>query len=60
MSKAAGAFWRMYYLNVLKREKLISQDEFAELIRNRENLPLYSQRAAEYNFLTSVKDKAQS
>lgn len=60
MSKAAKAFWSMYYTNVLKREKLISQDEFAELIRNKESLSLYNQRVTEYNYFTSVKDEYPS
>ena len=60
MSKAANTFWSMYYINVLKREKLISQDEFAELIRRRENLPLYNQRAPKYNYSVSVEDEYPS
>ncbi len=47
----------MYYANVLKREKLISQDEFAEIIRNKENLPLYNQRVTEYNYFVTTKNE---
>ena len=57
MNRAARTFWIMYYANVLKREKLISQDEFAEIIRNKENLPLYNQRVTEYNYFVTTKNE---
>ena len=57
MNRAARTFWSMYYANVLKREKLISQDEFAEIIRNKENLPLYNQRVTEYNYFVTTKNE---
>lgn len=49
MSKAARTFWSMYYINLLRRENMISQEEYAELTRNRENFPLYNHHVTEYN-----------
>ena len=57
MNRAARTFWSMYYANVLTREKLISPDEFAEIIRNKENLPLYNQRVTEYNYFVTTKNE---
>ena len=49
MSSAARAFWSMYYLNYLKRENMISQEEYSELLGNRELFPLYNKHVTEYN-----------
>ena len=49
MNEAAKAFWRMYYLNVLKREKMITQEEFAELAQLTGGDILPRERAALYN-----------
>ena len=56
MNQAAKTFWSMYYINVLKREQLISPEEFTELIRNQENFPLYNQRVTEYNYFVPGKN----
>ena len=49
MNKAARTFWSMYYINMLRRENLISQEEYTELTRNSDNFPLYNKRITEYN-----------
>ena len=49
MNKAARTFWSMYYINMLKRENMISQEEYTELTRNLDNFPLYNKRITEYN-----------
>ena len=49
MNRAARTFWSMYYINLLKRENMISQEEFAELTRNADNFPLYNNSITEYN-----------
>ena len=49
MNRAARTFWSMYYINLLKRENMISQEEFSELTRNADNFPLYNNRITEYN-----------
>ena len=49
MSKAARTFWSMYYINMLRRESMISQEEYTELTRNLDNFPLYNNRITEYN-----------
>ena len=49
MSGAARTFWSMYYINLLKRENMISQEEYAELTRNRDIFPLYNNHVTEYN-----------
>ena len=49
MNKAARTFWSMYYINLLKRENMISQEEYSELTRNSDNFPLYINRITEYN-----------
>ena len=49
MNRAARTFWSMYYINLLKREKMISQEEYAELMRNADNFPIYNNRITEYN-----------
>ena len=49
MSNAARTFWSMYFLNLLKRENMISQEEYTELTRDSQNFPLCSGPAAEYN-----------
>ena len=49
MSKAARTFWSMYYINILRRESMISQEEYTELTRNLDNFPLYNNRITEYN-----------
>ena len=49
MNKAARTFWSMYYINILRREDMISQEEYTELTRNFDNFPLYNKRITEYN-----------
>ena len=49
MNKAARTFWSMYYINMLRRENMISQEEYTELTRNFDNFPLYNKRITEYN-----------
>ena len=49
MNKAARTFWSMYYINMLRRENMISQEEYTELTRNFDNFPLYNSRITEYN-----------
>ena len=49
MNKAARTFWSMYYINMLRRENMISQEEYTELTRNLDNFPLYNNRITEYN-----------
>ena len=49
MNKAARTFWSMYYINMLRRENMISQEEYTELTRNFDNFPLYNRRITEYN-----------
>lgn len=49
MSKAARTFWSMYYINMLRRENMISQEEYTELTRNSDNFPLYNKRITKYN-----------
>ncbi len=49
MNKAARAFWSMYYINLLRRENMISQEEYAELTQNTDSFPLYNNRITEYN-----------
>ena len=49
MSKAARTFWSMYYINLLRRENMISQEEYTELARNVDIFPLYNKRITEYN-----------
>lgn len=49
MNEAAKAFWRMYYLNVLKREKMITQEEFTELAQLTGGDILPRERGAIYN-----------
>ena len=49
MNRAARTFWSMYYINLLKREKMISQEEYVELTRNADNFPLYNNSITEYN-----------
>ena len=49
MSLAARTFWSMYFLNVLRRENLISQEEYATLMGDPDVVPLYNKRVTVYN-----------
>lgn len=56
MSKAARTFWSIYYANMLRRENMISQEEYVALTRNRDNFPLYNNHVTEYNRCRTPND----
>ena len=51
MNETAKAFWSMYFINLLKREELITHEEYAELVRKQENTTFYNKHVARYNFI---------
>ena len=51
MNEAAKIFWSMYFINLLKRENLITYEEYSQLVRERENNLLYNTHVTRYNFI---------